>query len=183
VLVKMLRIRFAWRGCGLLAGVAVALAIVPGSSAPAAYGAPLPVLSCQGTEKLTYQPPLTNTPEPTQVGYAINLNHCLVGGVTSGESQGSFTVSASCDTISLLPPAFSDIYQWSNRTSSTVNYTAPVITTVNGTVIVTDTGTVASGLDQGAVANETTALPQPDLSACAGAGVSQLTGPYILTFG
>jgi hypothetical protein len=58
-----------------------------------------------------------------------------------------------------------------------------VITTVNGTVLVTDTGTVASGLDQGAVANETTALPQPNPSACVGRGVSQLTGPYALTFG
>lgn len=178
-----LKIRFVWRGFGLLAGVVVALAVVPGRTAPAAYGAPLPVLSCQGTETLTYQPPLTNTPEPTRVGYDINLNHCLLGGVTSGVSQGSFTVSTSCTTISLLPPAFSDTYQWSNRTSSTVTYTAPVVTTVNGTVIVTDTGTVASGLDQGAVANETTALLQPNLSACAGEGVSQLTGPYALTFG
>lgn len=183
MLVKGLRIRFAWRGFGLLAGVIVALAIVPGRAAPAAYGAPLPVLSCQGTETLTYQPPLTNTPKPTQVNYAIDLNQCLLGGVTSGESHGSFTVSTSCTTISLLPPAFSDTYQWSNRTSSTVTYTAPVVTTVNGTVIVTDTGTVASGLDQGAVANETTALLQPNLSACAGKGVSQLTGPYALTFG
>jgi hypothetical protein len=80
-------------------------------------------------------------------------------------------------------PAFSDTYQWSNGTSSTVAYTAPVETVANGNVIVTDTGTVTSGLDQGAVANETTTLPQPNLAACAGTGVSQPNGPYVLTFG
>jgi hypothetical protein len=168
----------------LVASAALLLATAGGlAAAPAAYGAPLPVLSCQGAETLTFWPPLTSTPHMTQVRYAISLDHCIAGGVTGGESQGSFTVPTSCTTISVLPPAFSDAYQWSNRTSSTVDYTAPVETTVNGTVIVTDTGTVSSGMDQGAVANETTALPQPDLAACAGTGVSQLSGPYLLTFG
>jgi hypothetical protein len=167
----------------LMVSVALLLATAGGlAAAPAAYGAPSSLLSCQGTETLTFQPPLTNTPKGTQVHYAIDLDLCLSGGVTSGESQGSFTVSASCTTISLLPPAFSDTYQWSNHTSSTVTYTAPVETLGNGTVIVTDTGTVTSGLDQGAVANETTTLPQPSVAACAGTGVSQLTGPYVLTF-
>jgi hypothetical protein len=159
----------------LVASVALLLATAGGL-------APLSLLSCQGAETLTFQPPLTNTPESTQVHYAIDLDLCLLGGVTSGKSQGSFTVSASCTTISLLPPAFSDTYQWSNHTSSTVTYTAPVETVGNGTVIVTDTGTVTSGLDQGAVANETTTLPQPNLAACAGTGVSELNGPYVLTF-
>lgn len=171
------------RVVSLVASVALLLATAGGlAAAPAAYGAPLSLLSCQGAETLTFQPPLTNTPESTQVHYAIDLDLCLLGGVTSGKSQGSFTVSASCTTISLLPPAFSDTYQWSNHTSSTVTYTAPVETVGNGTVIVTDTGTVTSGLDQGAVANETTTLPQPNLAACAGTGVSELNGPYVLTF-
>lgn len=152
------------------------------ATAPAAHAA-LPVLSCLGTETLTFQPPLTSTTQPTQIHYAITLTPCLLGGVTSGESQDSFTVPASCTTISLLPPAFSDTYQWSNGTSSTVTYTASVTTLANGTDIVTDTGTVTSGLDHGAVANETTVLLQLNLAACAGTGVSQLTGPYALTFG
>ena len=167
----------------LVASAALVLVTAGGlAAAPAAYGAPLPVLSCQGAETLTFQPALTNTAQPVNVHYAIALTLCLLGGVSGGTSQGSFTVSASCTTVSLLPPAFSDTYQWSNHTSSTVTYTAPVETVVNGTVIVTDTGTVTSGLDQGAVANETTALPQPNLAACAGTGVPQLNGPYALTF-
>jgi hypothetical protein len=54
---------------------------------------------------------------------------------------------------------------------------------VNGSVVVTDTGTVTNGFDHGAVANETTTLPQPNLTACATTGVAQLNGPYTLTFG
>jgi hypothetical protein len=151
-------------------------------TAPAARGATVPLLSCQGTETLTFQPPLTNTPTPTLVHYAIDLDLCLGSGVSTGESQGSFVVTASCTTVDVLPPAFSDTYQWNTGASSVATYTAPVETTGNGTVIVTDTGTVTSGLDQGALANETTTLPQLNLAACAGTGVSQLTGPYTLTF-
>jgi hypothetical protein len=140
-------------------------------------------LSCAGTETLTFQPPLTNTPTPTQVHLAINLTLCLTGGVTSGNSDGDFRTTASCTTVDVLPPAFTDTYQWNTRASSTVSYTAPVETVVNGSVIVTDTGNVTSGLDNGAVANETTVLPEPGLLACATTGVAQLTGPYTLTFG
>lgn len=148
--------------------------------APTAHASTL--LSCTGTETLSFQPPLTNTTTPTQIHYAIHLTFCL-GGVTSGESVGDFQIPANCTTVSILPPAFTDTYQWNTKASSSVNYTAPVQTLVNGTIVVTDTGTVTSGFDNGAVANETTILPEPGLLACATAGVSQLTGPYALTFG
>src|ERR1051326_3200019 len=153
----------------LVASVALLLATAGGlAAAPAAYGAPSPVLSCLGTETFTYQPALTNTPRPTLVHAAINLNLCLVGGVTSGKGQYSITATVSCTGAGLLPPAFSDIYQWSNGTSSTVTYTASVTTPVNGTVIITDTRTVTSGFDQGAAANATTTVPELNLTACAG---------------
>lgn len=148
---------------------------------PAAHAAA--PLSCAGTETLTFQPPLTNTPTPTQVHFAIDLTLCLTGGITSGSSDGNFQTTASCTTVNVLPPAFTDTYQWNTRASSTVNYTAPVETVVNGSVVVTDTGNVTSGLDNGAVANETTILPEPGLLACATTGVAQLIGPYTLTFG
>ncbi|MER6300644.1 hypothetical protein ABT247_13890 [Kitasatospora sp. NPDC001539] len=168
----------------LAASAALLLATVGGlATAPSAHAAPQPLLSCQGTETLTFQPPLTNTPKPTRVSYAIDLSVCPVGGVTSGTSQGSFTATASCTALSVLPPAFSDTYHWNTGASSTVSYTAPVETAVNGTVTVTDTGTVNSGLDHGSLANETTTLPQPDLTTCAGPGVARLSGPYALTFG
>lgn len=168
----------------LVASAAVLLAVAGGlAAAPAASGAPLPLLACQGTETFTYQPALTSTPEPTLVRAAISLNLCLLGGVSSGEGQYSVTATVSCTGADLLPPAFSDTYQWSNGTSSTVTYTASVTTPVNGTVIITDTGTVTSGLDQGAAANATTTVPELNLAACAGTGISQQSGSYVLAFG
>lgn len=161
---------------GLLFGAATAAAAI----APAAHASSL--LSCEGTETVTFQPPLTNTPALTQVHFAIDLDYCPAGGVTTGESHGDFPVTTSCTTLALLPPSFTDTYHWNTGASSTVTYTAPVETVVNATLIVTDTGTVTSGFDQGAAANETTPLPQPAPLACATTGVTQLRGPYTLTF-
>jgi hypothetical protein len=157
---------------GLLIGAAV--------MAPAAHASSL--LSCTGTETLTFQPPLTDNPAPTQVHFAIDLDHCLGGGVTTGGSAGGFQTTTSCTVLQILPPAFTDTYLWNTRASSAATYIAPVQTVVNGSLIVTDTGTVTSGFDNGALANETTTLPEPNLLLCATTGVAQLTGPYALTF-
>lgn len=162
--------------------LAVAGGTAPVASAASARSA-LTLLSCAGAETLSFQPPLTNTSRPTHVHVTINLSLCPVGGVTSGESHTNFVVTTSCTVVDLLPPSFTDTYLWSTGASSAVTYTAPVETVVNGSLVVTDTGTVTAGFDQGAVANETTTLPEPNLTACAGAGVAQVTGPYTLTFG
>jgi hypothetical protein len=42
---------------------------------------------------------------------------------------------------------------------------------------------VTGGLDTGAPANETTTLPDTARTACATTGVTELTGPYLLTLG
>ncbi len=160
---------------GLLLGAATAAV-----GTPVAHAATL--LSCVGTETVTFAPPLTNTPTLTHVHFAIDLDLCLTGGVTTGDSEGDFQVTANCTTVDLLPPAFTDTYQWNTTASSTVTYTAPVETVVNGSLVVTDTGNVTSGFDHGALANETTTLPEPSLTACATTGVPQLNGPYTLTF-
>jgi hypothetical protein len=163
------------------AAVSVGLLFGAAAIAPAAHATTL--LNCLGTETLTFTPPLTNTSRPTQIHFAIDLDLCLAGGVISGESHGDFEVTTDCTVLDVLPPAFTDTYQWNTRASSAATYTAPVLTQVNGTVVVTDTGTVTSGFDHGAVANETTTLPEPNLTACATTGVAQLNGPYALTFG
>ena len=160
--------------------IAVGLVFAAMVMAPVAHATTL--LSCVGMETLTFQPPRTNTPVPTRVHFAIDLDHCPAGGVSSGSSAGGFELVANCTVLDVLPPAFSDTYQWNTGASSTATYTAPVETVVNGSLVVTDTGTVTGGLDQGAVANETTTLPEPNLIACATSGVAQLAGPYTLTF-
>jgi hypothetical protein len=163
------------------AAVSVGLLFGAAAIAPAAHATTL--VNCLGTETLTFTPPLTNTSTPTQIHFAIDLDLCLTGGVISGDSAGSFQIPADCTSVSVLPPAFTDTYHWNTGATSAATYTAPVETTVNGSIVVTDTGTVTSGFDHGAVANETTTLPQPNLTACATTGVAQLNGPYTLTFG
>lgn len=169
--------------CRTMVAAAMSVGLLFGAAAiaPAAHATTL--LNCVGTETLTFQPPLTNTSRPTQIHFAIDLDLCLAGGVVTGDSEGGFQVPADCTAVNLLPPAFTDTYHWNTGASSAATYTAPVETTVNGSVVVTDTGTVTSGFDHGAVANETTTLPQPNVTACAAAGVAQLNGPYTLTFG
>jgi hypothetical protein len=149
------------------------------TTAPAANATTL--VTCAGTETVTFQPPLTNTPTSTQVHFAIDLSHCLLGGVASGHSEGDFTLTSNCTALTILPPAFTDTYTWNTKAASTVTYTAPVETDVNGSLVVTDTGTVTSGFDTGGLANETTALPEPNLTACATTGVTQVSGTYLLT--
>lgn len=160
--------------------MAVALSCAAIAAAPAAHATTL--LNCVGTETLTFQPPLTTTPVPTQVHFAIDLDQCPAGGVSTGSSAGGFETTASCTVLDVLPPAFSDTYEWDTGTSSTATYIAPVETVVNGSLVVTDTGTVTGGLGQGALANETTTLPEPNLLTCSTSGVAQTTGPYALTF-
>ena len=162
----------------VVAAVSVGL-LVGAVAAPAAHASSL--LLCTGTETVTFQPPLTNMPTSTHIHFAIDLAHC-VGGVSSGESDGDFTLTTDCTVLDILPPAFSDTYQWNTRASSTATYTAPVLTQVNGSLVVTDTGTVTAGFDSGALANETTTLPEPNLTLCATTGVAQVNGPYALTF-
>jgi hypothetical protein len=164
----------------ITAAVAAGL-LLGGTAATAPTANATTLVSCTGTETLTFQPPLTNTPTSTQIHFDIELIHCLLGGVSSASSVGDFTATTNCTALTILPPAFSDTYTWNTGASSTVTYTAPVETVVNGTLVVTDTGTVTSGFNNGALANETTTLPQPNLTACTGAGVAQVNGPYLLT--
>src|SRR5690348_7328613 len=92
--------------------VAIAVGLVFGAMATAPVAHATTLLTCVGTETLTFQPPLTNTPVPTQVHFAIDLDHCPAGGVSTGSSAGGFALVANCTVLDVLPPAFSDTYQW-----------------------------------------------------------------------
>ena len=93
--------------------------------------------------------------------------------------MGRHGAATSSDSSTELP--HETLSKWNTGISSTVTYTIHVEKPLNGSVLVTDTGTVTSGFDQGATAVERVVLPQLDPTACAGAGVAQLTGPYTLT--
>lgn len=176
-------VKASWIGSAVLAPLIAALLLgvvmIPVAHAGLAQTS---LLSCTGTQVTTFQPPLTNTPKLTSVHVRTVLDTCVTGGVASGEARSDFQATASCTNLMLPPPPFTVTYEWNTGASSTVMYTASVQELVGGSVVVIDTGTVTSGLDQGAIANETVVLTPPDLLACLGRGVAQVTGQYLLTF-
>ena len=163
-----------------LLGLLAAAAIIP--AGPAVAGSPTATLLCQGTVNVSYDPPLTYEDKPTQVSATEDFDYCLTGGVGSGSASGSYVTTAGCTSVRLFVVS-STTYFWDTGQSSEVTYTTTAIERlVNGTVLVTEQGTVTSGYGQGKTAVYQMILPQPNLLACAGAGVSHLSGPEVLTF-
>lgn len=168
----------------LTAMIALFLALVSTLvAAPAAHAIPASLLYCEGYFSVTYEPPLTNTPTLTEVTFHNDLDYCAAGAVTSGDASGEFSAIRSCTTLDLPPhPATTTLY-WNTGASSTIAYSfSTVDRLVNGTTVVTSYGTVSHGFGQGAQAVHTAIQPQLDLTACAGSGVAQLTGPEKLVF-
>jgi hypothetical protein len=151
-------------------------------TAQAAANSPTAVLLCQGTETVSYSPPLTYTSKPTDVSGTEDLGYCPIGGVTKGSASGGFNGMLSCTSLRLLTVS-SSTYSWNSGQTSVVTYTTTAIERLlDGSVLVTEQGTVTSGFDQGRVAAYQIILPQLNVAACLGAGVGQLVGPEVLTF-
>jgi hypothetical protein len=157
-----------------------AAVIIPGERAIA--DSSTATLLCQGTVNVSYDPPLTYDDKPTQVSATEDFDYCPTGGVGSGSASSGYTTTAGCTSVRLFVVS-SSTYFWDTGQSSEVTYTTTAIERLlNGTVLVTEQGTVTSGFGQGKTAVYQMILPQPNLLACAGAGVSHLTGPEVLTF-
>ena len=180
----MLRLtRFGSRLLRLAAALLLGPAAVTGVVAPAQASIPQTVLTCEGAATVAFDPPLVNTPRPTQLTFHEDLDYCPTGGVTSGDGGTTLHATTGCTALN-LPPTFTVTYHWNTRQSSTVAYTATTATRlVNSSTVVTSQGTVTSGLDLGSVVVDQVTLPQPDLTACAASGVTQVTGPVVLAFG
>jgi hypothetical protein len=143
---------------------------------------PTATLLCHGTVTVTYDPPLTYTAKPTSVSASEDFTYCPSGGVTGGYASDSYETTSSCTSVRLFVVS-STTYFWASGQTSEVTYTTTAIERlVNGTVLVTEQGTVTSGFGQGKTAVYQMVLPQPDLLACAGEGVGRLVGDEVLTF-
>ena len=151
-------------------------------AAPAAAASPTAVLLCQGTETVSYSPALTYTSKLTDVSGTEDLDDCPIGGVTAGFASGGYQGTLSCTSLRLLTVS-SSTYTWNSGQKSVVTYTTTAIERLlDGSVLVTEQGTVTSGFDQGRAAAYQIILPQLDPTACLGSGVGQLAGPEVLTF-
>jgi len=148
----------------------------------AAADSPTVVLVCHGTVTASYSPPLTYIAKPTSVSATEDFDYCPSGGITGGFASAGYDATASCTSVRLLDVS-SSTYYWNSGETSVVTYTTTAIERlVDGSVLVTEQGTVTSGFGQGRAAFYQMILPQLELTACAGAGVSQLKGPELLTF-
>ncbi|MEU4768822.1 hypothetical protein AB0H12_36800 [Actinosynnema sp. NPDC023794] len=136
---------------------------------------------CVGTWAVTYDPPITNTPQVVRGNLTGVFPTCTNLVAPSGSYGQAFTDTVSCATL-LTAGAASRTYTWSNPlaapTTFAYNWT---VSDVAGQAVITNTGLITSGTFAGASAEQVAVLVTPDVLQCAGAGISSLTGPTTLT--
>lgn len=142
-------------------------------------------LTCLGSQTTTYSPGLRLFPQPISYTATGALTSCI--SPTDATLQaGTYTINAQVTNTCLLSPtgqAGDLTFTWNNGQSSTVRFTTNVVLTPLATTQVVSTGTVISGLFQGAMATVTVTLVTPTVTQCLSAeGVTTLTGPVTLTF-
>ncbi|MFF4948270.1 hypothetical protein ACWC2K_17745 [Streptomyces chattanoogensis] len=171
------RSRFVGAGSALALACGALLLPVPAHAAPK-------LLSCTGTQTVTYKPSLTNTPKPTQVKITEIYTSCVnAEGIRSGTGSFSLTETASCTSINNpLGTQDSPAYTWNTGDKSGVLFKVTSVDRLaNGTTQVTAVGKVTSGYGEGSAATRTVTLPTLNATACQ-AGVPQQSGPATLTF-
>ncbi|RQS09783.1 hypothetical protein DIE07_15130 [Burkholderia sp. Bp9002] len=141
---------------------------------------------CTGTETQSFNPALTNTQRNLVVTDTASLSPCLVvgvSGINSATESAQGVANLSCQTLLAGGPA-TKVIHWSNGQSSTFSYTA-TSSAVNGNFVITQTGNISAGLFKGQSAvgvSTLTSLSQPDfLTACAGSGITSVSGATTLT--
>lgn len=161
----------------------VAAVLVPAGAAQA-----VPTLvTCTGTESVTYSPGLTNTPTSIATSRADDYDPCthVVGlSITSetGVSGVSGTATIACTTL-LSSGSAAKTITWSDATTSVFSFSY-VANAVGANVVVVATGTITSGRYAGATAVEeiTYAGLVSGLLACGTpGGITGLTGTTVLT--
>ena len=180
------RMRGARRGVVLPALLVLALALSLAVLAPthSAYGAGSGVLTCSGTENVTFDPAVTSTPRNVTITIDDLYGPCPVTPdpqLTGGSAHLVITRPLSC-TNAVLVPAGSETDTWNDGTHSTVGWATSVVTVLaNGSHVDLHTGTVTSGLDAGFLATKT--VTDPDFSiACLTTGLTTLSGTVTIEF-
>jgi hypothetical protein len=139
------------------------------------------VQTCVGTWAVTYDPPITNTPQLVAGVLTGVFPVCTDPQAFTASYTQVFTDTVSCTTL-LNAGSTSRTYVWGNPlavpTTFTYNFTTTV---VGGQVVVTNTGVITAGRYAPGSAVQVATLVTPDALACAGSGVGSLTGPTTLT--
>lgn len=137
--------------------------------------------TCVGTWAVTYDPPITNTPQVVAGHLTGYFPACTNPVAPRGSYSQQFTDTVSCATL-LSAGAASRTYTWSNPlagpTTFEYNWT---VSDVAGQAVITNTGLITGGTFAPASAEQVAVLVTPDALRCGGVGISSLTGPTTLT--
>lgn len=127
---------------------------------------------------MTYNPGVTDSPQSIGVTYTVDLGTCVSlthTSIVTGTSGGSAVQTMSCDDVLSASQGSQEI-DWNTGQVSGFSYTRTVIR-VNGTSILTLTGTIDSGLFAGDTAVMTIADPAAQFLACQDpGGLSAVSG-------
>ncbi|MGW0933061.1 hypothetical protein [Streptomyces sp. NPDC002644] len=151
-----------------LAGATTLMAV------PAAQAVPTDLV-CTGSQQVTFDPPVKNTPQ-TVTTHAQDVYNCssLLTNISSGTMElTTVRPDTSCLLIITPPGPQTMTFHWNNGQSSTVAFTVyTTATAANNTFVSVGTGTVTSGLGVGALVTRTVAVPSLNAVACANEGIS-----------
>lgn len=174
------RLRGTLVALGGLLGVLVPVSTM---GAQPASAAPLVNISCPvGSQVGTYMPGLTYEPRDVTFSAHGNVSGCV--DVSGHGIAGATFASSGQGTASCLSGSVSNTttYHWSSGHSSTVQSTGAINLKPNGITVLVLTGTVVSGLFEGATIVQTKTLLNSNLAACATPeGLTSVGGPITLT--
>jgi hypothetical protein len=169
----------------VLRTIRVCLAVLVAAGGLVATAAPAQAVTvdqtCIGTWAVTYDPPITYTPQTVAARLTGYFPTCTDLLAFNGSYVQEFTDTVTCATL-LSSGTASRTFVWSNplATPSTFTYNWTV-SDIAGQAIVTNTGLITSGRFAQDSAVQVATLVTPDALQCGGTGVASLTGPTTLT--
>lgn len=171
----------------LAIAVALLLASITVSLAPAAR-ADLTIVQCAGSDTQTYNPGLRNFTQTVTLTATPEGSPCAGLGMISGDDSfsGVFTatVPLSCDEVPFEGVTASQVFTWSpSGRTSTWAATSVEVTYLDGSDVLTYTGTITAGDYAGTTLTDVEAIPTAELTACdSPPGLTQATGIPTWTF-
>jgi hypothetical protein len=168
------------RSLGALLAVALVTAgSVSATASPA--GALVVNQLCTGTWAVTYDPPITNTPQLVTGNLSGFFPVCTDTQAFNASYFQTFTDTVSCTTL-LNAGTASRTFVWGNPAAqpSTFSYNWTV-TVAGGQSVITNAGSITSGRYTPDSAVQVATIGTPDALQCATTGIASLTGPSTLT--
>ncbi|MEV0613483.1 hypothetical protein AB0I81_09170 [Nonomuraea sp. NPDC050404] len=171
------------RALALLLGVVLGAALLAPPAAASAGGLEV-TCTPPSSNNVTYNPPLTQSPQTVTVSSSVTYNPCVSltqPTLTSGTRANVIVSTRSCPDLLASAPATFTI-NWNTGQSSTISGTSNT-STAGALIVVAITGTVTAGLFAGAAVTQVNTAPSAQILLCTlGLGtVSNLTSLVTLT--